>query len=943
MKSRHFLTFAFILMYLVQAQSQGLGNAQIINHAKNDFGGGTQSYELTQNANGYVFAANNDGLLMFNGAEWSCFKQPNRSILRSIEVDNAKIYAGGQNELGYFTPETNNELKYVSLLDNLPDSISNIEEVWDIDHYNGKLIVRCSHHLLQIENDSISLLLENPGLSSSFMLEDSYFYQVGDSIYELGSNAFVFQTPPQDRCVGLFQSEVDTLMILASNGLSSSTGQLEPSMEVLDELLSNSGVNTVQSTSKGYAFATRRGGLILTNHLLIPQRQYTVNEGLQRNDVIAVFEDRHHDLWVGMSNGIDYIEESSPFKYSHPDSFLLGAGHAVVSYKDELYFGTSNGLFKAIPQLDGQTNYELIEGTLGQVYGLNVIGDNLWIGHQEGALVYNGAKAQKIENSYGVWTHFSIPNDKTHVLAGHYNGLYLFSKQQDKWVLEKQLEGFGESSRIGSYSGDYTWWISHPYKGAWKITLDPTSLDIVSSDFYGKNKGFPSDLGIYVSKVNNQTMFTSEEGIYTYDSLRDSIRPMDSWDTNTDQHYLRVFGNEFNTIWAVTDQRVEFIEIIESPVSKSIEVHPISRLKEDLVAGFELMYSYDENHVIAGTESGFAHIHLPTLLLSLDESPRLLVSSVEDLSQNDSTVYSALNDVRENGTLTLDKRSTSLRFNFTCTSFHDVKELDYEVYLEGLETAWTSSEKSFSKEYTNLEPGSYTFHLRAVDHSGNIRHEIEFPIIIEAPWHQTRLALIIAITIGLISLTLMVLVPRRKFEREKNQLVQQKEQELTVQKEESVQAIDELKSQRLQDELSYKNKELASATMHLVQKGQILQSVRDSLKQLDLSALEKSETQIRRIVKVINEDIRLDNNWEQFERHFDQVHVDFLKRLRKTYPNLTANDHKLCAYLRMTLSTKEIATIMNISVRGVEISRYRLRKKLQLEAEVKLSEFIQNI
>jgi len=137
-------------MYLVQAQSQGLGNAQIINHAKNDFGGGTQSYELTQNANGYVFAANNDGLLMFNGSEWSCFKQPNRSILRSIEVDNAKIYAGGQNELGYFTPETNNELKYVSLLDNLPDSISNIEELWDIDHYNGKLIVRFSHNLLKI-------------------------------------------------------------------------------------------------------------------------------------------------------------------------------------------------------------------------------------------------------------------------------------------------------------------------------------------------------------------------------------------------------------------------------------------------------------------------------------------------------------------------------------------------------------------------------------------------------------------------------------------------------------------------------------------------------------------------------------------------------------------------------------------------------------------------
>lgn len=943
MKRTHLLTFIFSLMYLSHGFGQGLGNAQIINHQKSDFGGGSQSYELTQDANGFVFAANNDGLLMFNGSEWNCFKQPNRSILRSIEVEDTRIYAGGQNELGYFTPETNHELKYVSLLEKLPETVSNIEEVWNIDHVEDKLVVRCSHHLLQIDNDSITVLLNDPRLSSSFMLEDDYYYQLGDSIFNLTENQFVFLTPDQDRCIGLIKTELDTLMVLASNGLASSIGEITSSAMVLNELLINSGVNAVQPTSKGYAFATRRGGLILTNHLLLPQRQYTVNEGLQRNDVIAVFEDRHHDLWVGMSNGIDYIEESSPFKYSHPDSFLLGAGHAVAEYQNELYFGTSNGLFKAIPQEDGQTKYELIEGTVGQVYGLDVIGDNLWVGHQVGAFVYNGSAVQKIENSYGVWTHFEIPNNPDHVMAGHYNGLYIFAKQQNSWVLEKQLEGFAESSRIGCYAGDFTWWISHPYKGAWKIILDENNLNIKSSTFYGKTKGFPSDLGIYVSAVNDLTLFTSEEGIYTYDALRDSIRPMENWDTNTDQHYLRVFGNDYNSIWAVTDQRVEFIDVVESPVSKSIAVHPISRLKQDLVAGFELMYTYDENHVIAGTESGFAHIHLPTLLLSLDESPRLLVTSVEDMSQNDSTVYSALNDVRENGTLQLEKSSTSLRFNFTCTSFHDVKELYYEVYLEGLETDWTSSETSFNKEYTNLEPGAYTFHVRAIDHSGNVRNEIEFPLTIAAPWHQTRLALIIAITLGLISLTLMVLVPRRKFEREKNELVQQKEQELTDQKEESVQVIDELKSQRLQDELSFKNKELASATMHLVQKGQILQSVRDSLKQLDLKALEKSESQIRRIVKVINEDIRLDNNWEQFERHFDQVHVDFLKRLRKKYPKLTANDHKLCAYLRMTLSTKEIATIMNISVRGVEISRYRLRKKLELDADVKLSEFIQTI
>ena len=84
----------------------------------------------------------------------------------------------------------------------------------------------------------------------------------------------------------------------------------------------------------------------------------------------------------------------------------------------------------------------------------------------------------------------------------------------------------------------------------------------------------------------------------------------------------------------------------------------------------------------------------------------------------------------------------------------------------------------------------------------------------------------------------------------------------------------------------------------------------------------------------------MDSDWEQFEAHFDQVHENFLRNLRNAYPNLTPKDQKLCAYLRMNLTTKEIAPLMNISVRGVEISRYRLRKKLELETDTNLVDFI---
>lgn len=944
MLKKHFHILVLVLMYSSSCLSQDFGNSRIINHTKNQYHGGTQTYEITQDEHGYIFAANNNGLLMYTGTEWNCFQQPNQTILRSIEVVGDKIYAGGQNEFGYFYPTLNGTLNYMSLISKLPESIENLEDIWSIDIFNEQLVIRSSQHLIQMKNEESGVLVSHEELRSSFIFGQQYFYQTSDTLRSLESNSF-FPLPPGTICKGLVRLFNDTLCVTENSGLIPIRGEEQTSKLTLNEILIDKGVNDVVKTTKGFAFATRRGGLILTNELLKPLRQYSVEQGLQRNDIISIFEDTHNDLWVGMSNGIDYIEESSPFKYSHPDSYLLGAGHAVAEYNGHLYFGTANGLFKAIPQKNGKTLYELIEGTVGQVWGLNVINDQLWIGHQEGAFVLNEEGISKIQGSYGTWTFFGIPDDNNHILAGYYDGLFLFERKGNEWSLQKKIKGFDESSRIGCYAGNHTWWISHPYKGAWKLALDPVDYSILEVKHYGKAQGFPSNLHIYVSRVSDQITFTAEEGLYVYNEMTDEIIPIEGWNSEFEMNrrFLRLFGNDFETIWAVAETNVELLEINETPISKTWNLYTISRLKEDMVGGFEMMYFLDKNRVIVGTESGFAHIYLPTLLIGMNEIPELSISSIDLIGTKDSTIYSALIGLEEDSVLRVPQTSTSFRFNFTSTSFHLADELRYEVFLEGLDQDWTPIETSFSKEYTNLEPGEYTFHLRALDEEGVIQSNETFNISIKTPWYQTRTALIIAIALGLMSLTLLVLVPRRRFEREKNELVLQKDRELTDQKEESVQALDELKNQRLQDELNFKNKELASATMHLVQKGQILQSVRDSLKQLNLEAKEKSESQIRRIVKIINEDIRLDNNWEQFERHFDQVHVDFLKRLRAQFPNLTANDHKLCAYLRMTLSTKEIATIMNISVRGVEISRYRLRKKLGMNSEDNLSDFIQSL
>ena len=129
--------------------------------------------------------------------------------------------------------------------------------------------------------------------------------------------------------------------------------------------------------------------------------------------------------------------------------------------------------------------------------------------------------------------------------------------------------------------------------------------------------------------------------------------------------------------------------------------------------------------------------------------------------------------------------------------------------------------------------------------------------------------------------------------------------------------------------------------MHLVQKGELLIKVKDELQHINKSGMDKSDSpEVKKLLKILNEEEKLNEEWEQFSVHFDKVHSDLLVTLKEKYPALRAHELKLCAYLRMNLSSKEIAQLMSISVRGVEISRYRLRKKLQIPTETNLFQFL---
>ena len=150
--------------------------------------------------------------------------------------------------------------------------------------------------------------------------------------------------------------------------------------------------------------------------------------------------------------------------------------------------------------------------------------------------------------------------------------------------------------------------------------------------------------------------------------------------------------------------------------------------------------------------------------------------------------------------------------------------------------------------------------------------------------------------------------------------------------------IIKLKNEKLEGEILLKTKELADTSMHLVERSDALLKVKEELQKLYKNTNENHD--IKKTLTLLNDIEKNDSNWEKFAVHFDEVNNNFLKNLKLRFPKLTNNDLKVCAYLQLNLASKEISQLMNIGVRGVEISRYRLRKKLGLSTEQSLIDFL---
>ncbi|MFT5832707.1 MAG: ligand-binding sensor domain-containing protein/DNA-binding CsgD family transcriptional regulator [Cognaticolwellia sp.] len=930
----------------------------IKNYSKDIYQAGLQNWEIQQDNVGRLYFANNDGLLTFDGANWQIIQVDNKTIVRSLLIDGERIYTGSQGDFGYFEPDSQGNLQYFSLKNLIEEKHQNFADVWDIVKKGNQIIFRTSNSVFRYDGNIHVLDMDKTYAFLSQNNQTTYLQNDQNGLSFISNN----QSQPvsnttelKDKVItSIIQlNESQVLITTLKGGIFKFDGTNLILWELEDDgIIRQNRINcSVKIDEERIAIGTLSGGLFIINTSGKVLQHIDIQQGLQSNDVLDIFKDGAGNLWLALGNGIDYVEISSPFSMIEPDGDLHGTGYSAKIYQDKVYFGTSNGLYvsdwKDYYNPFESQHFQLVNNTKGQVWGLDIHNNELILGHHEGTFRIEDNQAIMLSNLPGTWTSIALQNTDNQLLEGNYSGLNLYDFENGHWKFQSTIGNMiKESCRIMAQDDKGNIWVAHPYRGVYKIVLDLKNRRVESIRLYNSKNGFPSDLYTNVFKIGDGVIFTAERGIYTYNIEKDAFELSSKWSELVDStsRVQRFIEDKKGNIWFVIDGEVGVFWVKDFGVEKRLEKQVFPQLKDRLVSGFEQIYPYDDENVFFPLERGFIHFN-PT---KYGLSDTLFHAHLQQIKLGDSTIIFG-GWKSENWEKPIFKRfQNSFTFTYAASDFSDFYDTEFQYLLDGLDADWSPWTTKTLKEYTNLPAGKYIFKLRAKNATGQETETQTFEFQILPPWYASATAKVIYFLIILAILFGLIFIPRQKHEQEK--AILKEEQEKTLQEKaaehqkivaQNEAEISQLQQEKLKAEIQFKNQELATTTMHLVQKGEFLNKLKEELNRILNETNEpKTKKHIRKTIKLLNENAQLDNDWEHFAQYFDQVHENFLKRLRDAYPQLTPKDQRLCTYLKMNLSTKEIAPLLNISVRGVEVSRYRLRKKMELPTETNLNEFM---
>ncbi|WP_047547452.1 hypothetical protein [Psychroserpens sp. Hel_I_66] len=868
--------------------------------------GSSQNWSIDVNLEQSIAVANNSGLSTFNGQFWEMHKLPKNMIIRSVLCDGDKIYTGSYEEFGYWKNNTLGKLEYHSLKDKFEDNYpQKSEEFWQIIKYDDKIIFRSFGSIYAYDGFVIKQIANDFNISSLAIYNGKLvFGSLNSGLLEITNS----EIKPYNRYKVL--DNLNSVSHVSSfKNLLFVFDQDEGGYLIGDEKVSKLS-DTINKTLKNYSlnkvvfidnhtlsFGTVKNGVIIYDFIEDNFQIINKQAGLRNNTVLDLKLSDDY-LWAALDNGISRINIKSKYSYFNDITGSLGAVYDVAYYNDKYFLASNTGVYTFY-----DNKLSLIKNSEGHCWGFLQYQNTLFCAHNKGAFILEEDSLLPIEGSFsGVYSYLPIPKSKD-LLVSTYSGIGILKKDNNQFVISK-LEGINIPIDKLIFENDTTLWATGNYKGLFKINFQNNVLgnliDLSDNSIISGNK-------VEIESLKNQLYFVINNNWYK------NLTNTKSSNSVIDFKNKSLLSERKNDFWMLDYQTSSIIKYHEDFQPNSVLIN--NNLVSKFVTGYEKIIYKNDSTIIFNLKDGFSTVDLKKDIESKHSNPK-----IEKIYVNKN-----LFKISEKNSIQLNHKQAQL------VTFEVYTPGNFETVLQYELTGEINQNDDIAKgrfSIQNLPAGNYSLDVFVKGHSSK-KTTIQIEIL--PPWYLSTV-----MKVCYLILILIAIYSVGKFQKHKAEKAHLKTQQKL--KEEADRKLQLLEKNNLINEIDSRKKELTNSTASIVKKNETIILLRNELKRLE--KISPNITRTKNILHRSGEQLDSKNDWHIFETKFNELNEDFFKSLSKEFPKLTTKDRKLCAYIKVGLISKEIAPLLGITVRSVELQRYRLRKKLNLDTDISFIEFL---
>ncbi|MFB9107394.1 helix-turn-helix and ligand-binding sensor domain-containing protein [Flavobacterium gyeonganense] len=909
------LKLLFFFFITAQIQSQEL-LPFVENYTKSNYQGDNQIWNVVQGKDNAMYFANNHYLLRYDGVIWEKYTLPNKTIIRSIMIEGDRIYSGSYKEFGYWLRKEG-KMRYISITKNLRlfDEKDN-EEIWKIFKFNGSIYFQSFNDVF-IYNGKQIRKIRFPFLISYCFVVDKNLYvaSVEKGVFKMDDskianpkgwdalkNSVVHAIEKYNNKTYIFTQKKGIFIV--------ENGVLKPWNNSFNEVLKAATINVAKFIKNDkLVLGTGNKGVFIYDFKTDSYKNIDRNNVLMNNSVLSIGFDKENDLWLGLDNGIAHVEVNSPVSIFYDNSGILGSVYSVATTNKGYLIASNHGVFEF-----DSGKFKMIPNTQGQAWNITKNGNKYIIGHNDGTFCYENGSLVKTNNVSGGW-NLSKSSINNTCFQSTYSGILAYD-DISKLNEYKKIDGISKPIKYVAQNKKNEIFAADNYRGLYRV-LYSDKYQTRKVENITQKSTIENDFGVKIFEFRNEILFLINNLWYTYNSITNKLEENELFNDNF-KNISDVVAIDENHFMVLQDGILYHIYASGNKFVWNIiqEKYYKGKLINDNLRIFKT-----QNHYLLNLDDGFISLQLK---YSNNQNTNLKIEAFSEgvLLPEDSKI----------------KYNTELKINVISGIYGASKpNLFYTI----------NSNKDFVPIYeghillNNLSSG---FHSVSVYKHDGVHYDkiCNFDFKVAQPWYFS--VWMILLYLLLVSAMLFLyykwnkLRYIQKLKLQAEELKHQREILEMELKAENELNIQEYEKHILELELQTKSSEVAGKSLSIAKQSEMIENIQNILdSEKDFNKL---RSEIKKAIK-INEVNK--HEWETFETNLNQIHNEFITTLSKKFPKLTPKDIKLCVYLKMNLSSKEIAPLMNISFRGVELHRYRLRKKLNLTQEENLSKFLLNI